>query len=92
MSRRQSVAAAATLWAALFVFAFVAAPRSCAWGLSAYFLSGLDAVANSVSLPLLLDGRENPRLGLSALLGAAAAAIWVIGLFVAPFQLLCRLF
>ncbi|HYC46583.1 MAG TPA: hypothetical protein VED01_14010 [Burkholderiales bacterium] len=83
---------AAALWTALLVFAFVAAPHSCAWGLSAYFWSGIAVVAISASLPSLVDAKEKPRLGVSALLGAAAAGVWIIGLFAAPFQLLCRLF
>lgn len=79
---------------ALLVLAFVAAPYSCSWGLSAYSGAGLLLLLTFLALPLVrssdspLPNRLLRGLGL-ALVGLAC---WIAGLFAANFQLLCRLF
>lgn len=79
---------------ALFVFAFVAAPRSCEWGLSAYFWSGAACVALLVALPFGMLRREplQRRVLLGLALGALACATWIAGLFAANVRIMCRLF
>lgn len=92
MSRPIAVAGAVA--AALFAFAFVAAPRSCEWGLSAYFWSGIAALGGLLALPVLVErGRPLERRIVSGL-GCAAMALvaWIAGLFAADIQILCRLF
>lgn len=89
---RYSITAVAALCVALFGFAFIAAPRSCAWGLSAYFWSGVALTIAGAALPSIVDDKQLPRAGISLLLGGTVVAVWVIGLLAAPFQLLCRLF
>lgn len=90
MARRIAIAVSA----ALFVFAFVAAPRSCEWGLSAYVWSGVAALAGLLALPVAVERGRTVERRIAAGLGHAALALttWVAGLFAADFQLLCRLF
>lgn len=82
------------LVAALFVFAFVAAPHACEWGLNAYLGTGAVVGVSCLGLPFLLPGARlfrSPHL--SALtLGTGCFAVWLGGLLAADFQLLCRLF
>jgi hypothetical protein len=78
----------------LLVLAFVAAPYSCTWGLSAYSGTGLLVLGTLFTLPLLRH-RDTPlplRLLHSLGLAVAGLGCWAIGLFMANFQLLCRLF
>jgi len=95
MSRyAQVISAAGAVCAALFSFAFVAAPQSCEWGLAAYFWAG---VATLVMLPvapaLLLTDRSVPRRALLGLgLAAIVLIVWVAGLFIANVRVVCRLF
>lgn len=88
----RSIAAAVSL--GLFAFAFMAAPRSCEGGLSAYVWSGVVALGVLLALPLLVE-RDRPlgrRIAAGCGYAAIAIAAWVAGLFAADFQILCRLF
>lgn len=78
----------------LFAFAFVAAPYSCEWGLSAYFIAGILAMIVLFLVPfrMLRDAALAKRMLLGLGLAAAGLAIWIAGLFAANVQLLCRLF
>jgi len=95
MSRHaQVISVASAVCAALFAFAFVAAPQSCEWGLAAYFWAG---VATLVILPVvpaaLLTDRSVPKRALLGLgLAAIVLAVWVAGLFMANVRIMCRLF
>jgi hypothetical protein len=78
----------------LLVLAFVAAPHSCTWGLSVYGGMGVLVLGTLFTLPFFRH-RDTPlplRLLHSLGLAVAGLGCWVIGLFVANFQLLCRLF
>lgn len=79
---------------ALFAFAFIAAPHSCEWGLSAYFWSGLACLAALFLLPFALrePGPVSRRVGLGALWLSLGGITWVAGLFAANVRILCRLF
>ncbi|KAA2285820.1 hypothetical protein [Arenimonas fontis] len=80
--------------AALFGFAFVAAPHSCEWGLSSYAWLGITTLAVELALPLVTEANRplSRRLLLSAGSGGLTAGAWLGGLVAADFQLLCRLF
>lgn len=82
------------LCAALFVFAFVAAPHSCEWGLGAYFWTGVVLLLVGAVLPFVPAFRPAVRSPvLQALLYFALVfAVWVAGLFAANVRILCRLF
>ena len=78
----------------MFAFAFVAAPYSCEWGLSAYFWSGLACLAGTLALPVVLHG-DLPaarRAGVASVLGGLAIVAWIAGLFAANVRIFCRLF
>lgn len=79
---------------ALFVFAFVAAPHSCEWGLTAYFWAGVACVVLLAALPfaLLSASLIQRRLLIAFALAGAASASWIAGLFIANVRILCRLF
>lgn len=81
-------------WALLFAFAFVAAPKSCEWGLSAYTWTGLLGAAGLGALPLLL--RSELTTGRRVLVGlglvAGTVVVWLGGLFAANVRIMCRLF
>ncbi len=84
----------AGLLLALFVFAFIAAPSSCEWGLNAYFLAGAAAFLGLAALPFAGAGGliVTSRAGSSLLLAGATLLVWIAGIFIANFQLMCRLF
>lgn len=79
----------ALLCAALFVFAFVAAPHSCAWGLDAYAGAGLAVVVALALLAFIGHGRSARRAALHVALGIG---IWLLGFWLADVRLMCRLF
>ena len=89
-----SLPLAAGLCGALFAFAFVAAPKSCEWGLSAYFWVGSATLAALFAVPWVM--RPGVRHRHPALQGAGYAAlgllVWIAGLFAADVRILCRLF
>lgn len=79
---------------ALFALAFIAAPRSCEWGLSAYFWSGVAVVFALLAAPFVLQ-TERPvltRVSLAIGFGALAFVVWVAGLYAANVRIICRLF
>jgi len=82
------------LVAALFVFAFVAAPKSCEWGLDAYFVAGIACAVALLALPFVLRAGRSLALctGVAAALVALGFAAWVAGLFIANVRILCKLF
>ena len=91
---------ALTLWTAgsicvaMFAFAFVAAPKSCEGGLTAYFWSGVAAIVALIALPVVLrNDRAVPGRVLIGLgFGVLGAAVWIAGLFAANVRIMCRLF
>ena len=87
-------AVAVAICVALLAAAFVLAPSSCAGGLDTYAWLGVLALAALGALPYLIRRSARPdRPQLVALGGVAlGGATWVGGLFVANFQVLCRLF
>jgi hypothetical protein len=91
---RRLVAIAAGVCAAMFAFAFVAAPKSCEWGLTAYFWTGVVGLLALAAVPLVLGGQapigRRLLLGLGLLLGGFA--VWFAGLVAANIQIMCRLF
>jgi hypothetical protein len=92
--RTPSLIVGGILCAALFAFAFVAAPKSCEWGLTAYFWSGVTCVLALFALPLVLRAAPSTRdsIGLAFAFAAAGCGAWIAGLFVANVQIMCRLF
>lgn len=77
----------------ILVFAFVAAPRSCEWGLDAYFWAGAIAVALFALMPLLARGRPGADIRPRSFLPLAGVLVaWLGGFLLAGFRLMCRLF
>lgn len=85
---------AAVLCSALFVFAFVAAPHSCEWGLDAYFWAGIAAALLLAAAPFTRWSKPAASTPLlqSLLDVGTVAAVWVAGLLVADVRIMCRLF
>ena len=78
---------------ALFALAFVAAPRSCESGLSAYFWAGVAVVLTLLALPFVPPRPPlATRVALALGLGVAGVVTWAIGLFTAGVRIMCRLF
>jgi len=79
---------------ALFAFSFVAAPKSCEWGLTAYFWSGVAALLVLFAVPIALrtDRPALLRAAFGAGFVACGAATWIAGLFAANVRIMCRLF
>jgi hypothetical protein len=77
----------------LFAFAFVAAPRSCEWGLGAYLWSGVAIVVILLATPFVLWRAQSlaRRVLLSSGFAGLVFAIWVVGLFAADIRIICRL-
>jgi hypothetical protein len=73
---------------------FYRRPHSCAWGLNAWFITGVLVGTFSVALPFRFTGARLVRspLGSALLLGSVCFLVWCLGLLAAGFQLLCRLF
>jgi hypothetical protein len=86
--------AGGSLCAALFAFAFVAAPHSCEWGLSAYFWTGVAGVLALFALPLVLRAAASTRarIGLAFAFAAVGCGAWFGGLIAANVRIMCRLF
>lgn len=81
-------------WGLLFAFAFVAAPRSCEWGLTAYSWAGVGVTLGLGVLPFFLpsDMTVARRVLISVGLLIASIALWLAGLFAANVRIMCRLF
>jgi hypothetical protein len=80
--------------AALLLLALAAGPHSCEWGLEVYFWAGIAAVLVLATLPFLpwFDRRPGSAALQCLQHVALACGAWVAGLFIADFQILCRLF
>jgi hypothetical protein len=93
-ARLRVLAIAGACCLALFAFAFVAAPHSCDWGLTAYFYAGVALIVAmpAVTYTLLSPNVSYGRTGLALALAAIVCATWIAGLFVANVRILCRLF
>jgi len=91
---KSSVPLVAALCAGLFAFAFVAAPKSCEWGLAAYFWSGIAVVIALLAAPFVLQpGRPaRVRAFLALGYGLLGTVVWFAGLFAANVRIMCRLF
>jgi len=78
----------------IFIFAFIAAPHSCEWGLASYFWLGFALFLGLLAAPFLLCRERSLglRFGLSLGYGLAFGAVWVLGMAMSNMQLLCRLF
>jgi hypothetical protein len=87
-------AIASILCVALFAFAFIAAPKSCEWGNTAYFFAGVAALIALFVLPLVMEKKASVgrRLLLSTGWVIGGVGIWVAGLAAANIQIMCRLF
>lgn len=87
-------ALASAICAAVFAFAFVAAPSSCTWGLEAYALGGAIAVGVLALLPFARGSGASWRGRAVCVLfwAGAGAAVWIAGLFAANVRIICRLF
>jgi hypothetical protein len=92
--RTLALIAGGVLCAALLVLAFVAAPKSCEWGLAAYWWSGVACVLVLFALPFALRAAPSMRgrIGLALAFAVAGCGAWVAGLFAANVRILCRLF
>ena len=93
-NRTRVYSAAAVMCFSMFVFAFIAAPKSCEWGLNAYALAGVICIVLLLVLPFALRAAESggARVGLGVALAAAGAIVWIVGLFAANVRIMCRLF
>lgn len=94
MARTFHPSIVASLCVALLVFAFVAAPHSCEWGLNAYAVAGFAFVVALFALPFFQRDAvpRVRRIMAGAGLSALGVAVWVAGLFLANVRILCRLF
>ena len=93
-TRSRVIAIGAASCVALVLFAFVAAPHSCEWGLTAYFWAGVACVILLAALPFarLTPSPIQHRLAIAFALAGAACASWIAGLFIANVRIMCRLF
>ena len=92
--RRTPLLVLVGLLGVMFLFGFIAGPRSCQWGLEAWFMIGTGMLITCIVVPLRAPGARLVRspLGSAALLGGACILVWFLGLLTADFQLFCRLF
>ena len=92
--RSQTLWLASGICAALFAFSFVAGPKSCEWGLAAYFWTGVAALLALFAVPLAL--RTDRSLLMRSVFGlafsAAGIAVWFAGLEAGNVRIMCRLF
>ena len=88
------ISIAGAICAALFAFAFVAAPKSCEWGLDAYFWCGVACLVVLLVVPVAIRTEHSvpARVALGLGLAALGAAVWAAGLFAANVRIMCRLF
>ena len=90
----QTLPVVAALCIGLFAFAFVAAPQSCEWGLTAYFWSGVAVLIVLLAAPFVLQSARPVPIRIYLALGyvALGALTWIGGLFAANVRIMCRLF
>lgn len=84
----------AALSAALFAFAFVAAPQACEWGIGAYFCAGIAVIVTLIAWPFVAarDRSLATRLGLAVAFAVLGVAVWIGGLAASNFRIMCRMF
>jgi len=91
---KRSLVVAIVIGGTLCVFAFVATPASCEWGLSAYVWSGVAAGVVLFAAPFLLEPQLEP--GRQALWGVlyvlGGAGVWFAALLASGMRVVCRLF
>ncbi len=92
--RTKLVSIAGITWTAIFAFAFIAAPHSCEWGASAYFLTGVAGFLGLFMAPIVVHTDRTMLRRMLPGLGFAAVTliVWTAGLFIANVRILCRLF
>jgi hypothetical protein len=90
----QSVIAAAAVLLLLVSVAFWIAPRTCEGGFEIYLLCGVAALIVVAALPFILrSGNSLPVRAASAVGFVVVGTVaWVVGLFAANVNILCRLF
>ena len=95
MSRAsQCIIAAAVVLILLVSIAFFVAPRACEGGFEIYLQSGIVALIVLPALPFILRSGNSLAVRVVSGLGfvVLGAIAWVIGLFAANVNFLCRLF
>jgi hypothetical protein len=90
----QGVVVVAALVFLLFVAAFWLAPSSCEGGFGIYVVCGVVALVVFLAIPFALRFGNSTlvRIGWGLGLVVFGGAMWIAGLAVANFQILCRLF
>jgi hypothetical protein len=80
--------------AALFLSAFVVAPKACEGGLEVYFWAGVAGLVALLALPFVVRTGSSllASLAWSLAFGLFGAAVWVGGLSAANVRIICRLF
>ncbi|HSG91956.1 MAG TPA: hypothetical protein VLA56_22265 [Pseudomonadales bacterium] len=92
MSRTLPVSAFALLLCVLLALgAWLTAPASCTWGLTAYSLLGTVVVCVQMWMPLGLRAGATPnrRFGLAALLATCGVVTWMVAAELAGVRYLC---
>ena len=95
MSRAsQCIIAAAVVLLLLVSIAFFVAPRACEGGFEIYLQSGIVAFIVLAALPFILRSDNSLAVRVVSGLGLVVlgAIAWVVGLFAADVNFLCRLF
>lgn len=94
IARGSPIVLVSALCLALLGAAFLVAPHSCEWGLTAYFWLGVAVTITLLVIPFAMKGNLHFFKRVLASLGlvALAAAVWVAGLYAADIQVICRLF
>ena len=92
--RTQALVGGATLSAAMFAFAFVAAPKSCQWGNEAYSRVGIGCLIALFAISFVLRAGHSILGSTGFALGFVAfgCGVWLAGLFAANFRIICALF
>jgi len=90
----QCIIAAAVVLLLLVSIAFFVAPRACEGGFEIYLQSGIVAFIVLAALPFILRSDNSLAVRVVSGLGfvVLGAIAWVIGLFAANVNFLCRLF
>ena len=90
----QCFIAAAVVSLTLVVVAFWVAPRACEGGFETYLQCGTVALIVLAALPFVLRSGNSLSIRVVSALGfvVLGTAMWLVGLFVANVNFLCRLF
>lgn len=94
MGKSRVLKISAAVYVALFVFAFIAAPHSCEWGLTAYFWLGVLAMIAVFAAPIALwtERAVFSRVLIGSGFAALCVGVWIAGMAAANVRILCRLF